>query len=203
MNVSLRATTLVYCLFFYPNRVFPNNKKSGLIFNVASPPHPRPSHWSYVPTDRWSTALVRQYKEHVQTEFGYTPFFWETERPNTRTTGGECREYETDDQGRIVYYIPPQSDEIDKITIKVRSRSASTLTNSVTGPVESFLAVGTIRHRIYLRIILGKLIIVQSLILIICAVLLLVFFPNIFRVIFRVILELKHALFWNSKHSTF
>ena len=62
---------------------------------------------------------VPQYEQHVQSEFGYTPFFWETKSPSQRTTGGECREYRTDDRGRIVYYIPPQAEDIDSVDIRV------------------------------------------------------------------------------------
>ena len=61
-----------------------------------------------------------QYESHVQTGFGYTPFFWETSEPRRDTTEGECREYRTDEAGRVVYYIPPQAEHIDSIDISVR-----------------------------------------------------------------------------------
>nr|AFY13481.1 MULTIFUNCin [Semibalanus cariosus] len=73
--------------------------------------------------DKWDIpddpihSTTKKYEEHVQTEFGYTPIFWETKHPNLRTTSGECREYRTDDTGRIVYYIPPQAEDIDSMRI--------------------------------------------------------------------------------------
>ncbi|KAF0294116.1 Murinoglobulin-1 [Amphibalanus amphitrite] len=89
----------------------------------------------------------KKYESHVKTEFGYTPFFWETSEPNRRTTGGECREYKTDENGRIVYYIPPQAEDIDSIDISTSTSvggdsdsSHSTLT-AFFSPSHSYLSI--------------------------------------------------------------
>ncbi|XP_043193355.1 murinoglobulin-2-like isoform X3 [Amphibalanus amphitrite] len=89
----------------------------------------------------------KKYESHVQIEFGYTPFFWETSEPNRRTTGGECREYKTDENGRIVYYIPPQAEDIDSIDISTSTSvggdsdsSHSTLT-AFFSPSHSYLSI--------------------------------------------------------------
>nr|AFY13480.1 MULTIFUNCin [Balanus glandula] len=70
-------------------------------------------------------STTKKYEEHVETVFGYTPFFWETEGPNQRTTSGECREYRTDAEGRVVYYIPPQAEDIDSISISTSTKVGS------------------------------------------------------------------------------
>nr|AFY13482.1 MULTIFUNCin [Chthamalus fissus] len=63
-----------------------------------------------------------KFSEQIETEFGYTPFFWETKAPKQGVTGEVCREYRTDETGSITYYIPPQSEEVDKIEIQVTAR---------------------------------------------------------------------------------
>ncbi|KAF0287976.1 Ovostatin [Amphibalanus amphitrite] len=93
------------------------------------------------------SATFPQYESHVKTEFGYTPFFWETPKPNRRTTGGECREYRTDENGRIVYYIPPQVENIVKIHISFSSdvvgqhRIPSQTLEAFFSPSHSYLSI--------------------------------------------------------------
>nr|BAM28692.1 settlement inducing protein complex [Megabalanus coccopoma] len=68
---------------------------------------------------------TKKYNEHVQSVFGYTPMFWEAGGPRDGHTAGECREYTTDDEGSIQYFIPAQSESVDSISISTTTSVGS------------------------------------------------------------------------------
>lgn len=60
-----------------------------------------------------------QYEGQVESIFGYEPLVWETEKAPTRTTRRDCREYETDENGIIYYFIPAQAEDVDSLSVEV------------------------------------------------------------------------------------
>ncbi|XP_037068986.1 murinoglobulin-1-like [Pollicipes pollicipes] len=62
-----------------------------------------------------------KFSEKIDAEFGYTPLIWETESPKRRSTKKQCREYLTNEDGHIVYFIPAQAEDIDSLDLETSS----------------------------------------------------------------------------------
>ncbi|XP_037094493.1 uncharacterized protein LOC119114487, partial [Pollicipes pollicipes] len=63
-----------------------------------------------------------EHSELVQTEFGYTPLIWETEPPQRLSMAIQCRDFITDSQGSVVYFIPPQAPLVDSVDVRLTGR---------------------------------------------------------------------------------
>ncbi|XP_037082137.1 LOW QUALITY PROTEIN: alpha-1-macroglobulin-like [Pollicipes pollicipes] len=73
------------------------------------------------PDDGFFLAYKR-HSELVRTKFGYTPLIWETEPPQRLSMAIQCRDFITDSQGRVVYFIPPQAPLVDSVDVRLTGR---------------------------------------------------------------------------------
>ncbi|XP_037084417.1 murinoglobulin-1-like [Pollicipes pollicipes] len=63
--------------------------------------------------------VYRRHSERLQNEFGYTPLIWETEDPERLSTAEQCRNFTTDSQGQLLYFVPPQAPIVDSVDVKL------------------------------------------------------------------------------------